>query len=87
MTQDKYDSCTGFPILHCTNSLAIKPTTQLSCALAIFNDAINKIATLCDSTLTIDNNYLQQKFTPLQDNTYFVTGPNDTTPRTLSCDT
>ena len=86
LSQNEYDLCTGFPIKHCKHNLPIKPTTQLSCALAIFNDLTNKVPKLCDSTLIVDNT-ITQRFIPLQDNTYFVTGPVDNAPWILSCDT
>ena len=81
LSQDEYDLCVGFSIKHCKHNLPVKLTTQLSCALAIFNDLNNKVPKVSVSTLIVDNT-VTQRFIPLQDNTYFLTGPADNT-RTL----
>ena len=93
LSQDEYDLCVGFSIKHCKHNLPVKPTTQLSCTLAIFNDLNNKVPKknnkvpkLCVSTLIVGDT-VTQRFIPLQDNTYFVTGPADNTPWILPCDT
>ena len=85
LTQDDYESCKGLPVKHCSSNLPIRPSSQPSCALAIFNDDMDLVKTICDSTLTIDNN-ISQQIRHIQDDTYFVTGPRDVTPWVVTCD-
>ena len=85
MSQEDYGTCSGTPIKQCKSNMAIRTTSIPSCALSIFNDNINRLTKICDSTLTTDKKITQQ-FIPLVDDSYFVTGPLDSTPWILTCD-
>ncbi len=85
ISHEVYESCLGSPIKQCKNSLAIRTSNIPSCALSIFNDNMEGLTQICDSIMTIDNK-LTQQFIPLVDDTYFVTGPLDSTPWILTCD-
>ena len=86
LTQDQYELCKGDPIRHCSMNIPIQTIQQPSCAVAIFLNQMDKIAKLCDSTLSL-HKILPQQIYSLGDNTYFITGTQDVDPWTLNCDT
>ena len=62
LSQDEYDGCTGHPMVRCKHNLPIRSTSQMSCALAMFMDNIDKVPSACVSILLIDNSYLSTSF-------------------------
>ena len=85
LSHDIYETCIGLPIKHCASNLPITPSSRPSCALAIFNDDMDTVKNICDSTLTIDAT-ISQQIIHIQDDTYFVTGPRDISSWVVTCD-
>ena len=86
LPQNYYDLLTGHHMLRHKHYLPIRPTTQMPCARVIFIDTIDKIPSLCDSTLIVSNS-IPKYFFPIQDKVYYVTRLIDDAPWLLSCDT